>query len=242
MHKEFHKWWSSNLDKEMDVVVYGHYGFSLLMFPTAGEDYLEYERCQLIDSISHFINSGKCKVFSINSINGESWLRKNLSIEQKAIRHQQYNKYVIEEVVPFIFNHCNGHVPIITTGASLGAFLAANIFFQRPDLFRGVIAMSGSYNLKYYARGYYDENVFRNSPEDYLSNWNDEKMLNEIRKGKIVIAAGRGDYEDPTASKRLSKVLSSKGIPHKLDLWGEDMPHDWPTWHKMLPYFLGTDF
>ena len=74
MHREIHRWRSPRLDKDMEVAVYGHYGFALLMFPTAAADYLEYERFQVIESIAPFIDAGKVKVFSINSINSESWL------------------------------------------------------------------------------------------------------------------------------------------------------------------------
>ena len=89
MRREIHKWWSPNLNKEMEIVVYGHYGYALLMFPTAAADYLEYERFQLIDSIAPFINDGKLKAFSVNSINSESWLNNNMHPSHKAIRHQQ---------------------------------------------------------------------------------------------------------------------------------------------------------
>ncbi|HMU43911.1 MAG TPA: alpha/beta hydrolase-fold protein [Ignavibacteriaceae bacterium] len=238
MHREIHKWWSPNLNKEMEIVVYGHYGYALLMFPTAAADYLEYERFNLIDTIADFINKGEVKAFSINSINNESWLNRNMHPEHKAIRHQQYNKYVEEEVVPFIINHCRGYVPIVNTGASLGALHAANMFFRRPDLFAGVIAMSGSYNLKDYTKGYYDTNCYFNSPVDYLTNLADENILSNLRNRSIIIASGQGDYENPNASKELSNILNSKGIKHWLDLWGYDMPHDWPTWRKMLPHFL----
>jgi esterase/lipase superfamily enzyme len=156
----------------------------------------------------------------------------------KAIRHQQYNRYIVEEVVPFIHNHSKGLVPIITTGASLGALHAANSFFRRPDIFSGTIAMSGSYDLKSYSKGFYDDNVYFNSPVDYLPHWGDNYMLEKMRKGKIIIASGQGDYEDPNASRRLSDILHSKGVNHWLDLWGHDMKHDWPTWRQMLPFFL----
>jgi len=238
MHREIHKWWSPNLNKEMEIVVYGHYGYALLMFPTAAADYLEYERFNLIDTIADFINKGEVKAFSINSINNESWLNRNMHPQHKAIRHQQYNKYVEEEVVPFITNHCKSYVPIINTGASLGALHAANMFFRRPDLFAGVIAMSGSYNLKDYTKWYYDTNCYFNSPVDYLTNLTDENVLSKLRNRSIIIASGQGDYENPDASKNLSNILNSKEIKHWLDLWGYDMPHDWPTWRKMLPHFL----
>lgn len=242
MKREIHKWWSPRLQKDMEIVVYGHYGFALLMFPTAAADFLEYERFHLIDTIAPLIDQGKFKVFSINSINNESWLNNNMHPADKAFRHQLYNGYITEEVVPFIYNHCLGRVPIITTGASLGAFHAANTFFRRPDIFNGVVAMSGSYNLKDYTKGYYDSNVYFNSPIDYLPRWNDEFMFSRMREGRIIIASGQGAYEDPDASRQLSQILFSKGVPHILDIWGHDMPHDWPTWRKMLPYFMSTKF
>lgn len=240
MKREIHKWWSPNLNKDMEIAVYGHFGYALLMFPTAAADYLEYERFQLIDAIAPHINDGKIKAFSINSINNESWLNRNMDPSHKAIRHQQFNQYVTEEVVPFIKHHCSDTVPIVTTGASLGALHAANSFFRRGDVFAGTIAMSGNYDLKYYTDGFYDDNCYFNSPVDYLPKWNDENILNMLRHKSIIIASGQGSYEDPDASRRLSDILNSKGIEHWLDLWGYDMPHDWPTWRKMLPYFLGN--
>lgn len=240
MRREIHKWWSPNLNKEMEIVVYGHYGYALLMFPTAAADYLEYERFQLIDSIAPFINDGKLKAFSVNSINSESWLNSNMHPSHKAIRHQQYNQYITEEVTPFIRQLGSSSVPIVTTGASLGALHAANIFLRNPYVFAGTIAMSGNYDLKSYTDGYYDDNCYFNSPVDYLPHWNDENILNMLRHKSIIIASGQGSYEDPDASRKLSDILNAKGIQHWLDLWGHDMPHDWPTWRDMLPYFLGS--
>ena len=240
MRREIHKWWSPNLNKEMEIVVYGHYGYALLMFPTAAADYLEYERFQLIDSIAPFINDGKLKAFSVNSINSESWLNSNMHPSHKAIRHQQYNQYITEEVTPFIRQLGSSSIPIITTGASLGALHAANLFLRNPYIFAGTVAMSGNYDLKTYTNGYYDDNCYFNSPVDYLPRWNDENILNMLRHKSIIIASGQGSYEDPDASRKLSDILNAKGIQHWLDLWGHDVPHDWPTWRDMLPYFFGS--
>jgi esterase/lipase superfamily enzyme len=226
----------------MEIAVYGHWGFALLMFPTAAADFLEYERFQLIDSIAWAVDEGKCKAFSINSINQESWLNDHMHPHDKAVRHQQYNQYIVEEVIPFIKSHCQGDVMIITTGASLGAFHAANTFFRLPHMVHGTIAMSGSYDLKQYTRGYWDDNVYFNSPVHYLENLTDHETLERLRRGRIHIVTGQGDYESPDESRRLSHMLHVKSIPHELDLWGHDMPHDWPTWRKMLPHYLGTRF
>ena len=144
----------------------------------------------------------------------------------------------MDEVVPYINEYCGGSVPIITSGASFGAFHAANTFFRRPEMFAGVVAMSGFYDLKIYSGKYFDDNVYFNSPVDYLSNLTDEKILSHMRNKNIIIACGQGENEDPEASKRLSHILNTKGIRNWLDLWGHDMVHDWSTWCKMLPYFL----
>ena len=161
----------------------------------------------------------------------------------KSIRHRHFNEYVIHEIVPFIRHHTSSDTPIITCGASLGALHAANLYFKRPDLFAGTIAMSGVYDLTTYTKGYFDDDVYFNSPVAYLPNLDDHHWLPMLRQSNhIHILSGSGSYEDPEASRRLSGILNAKGIPHELDIWGHDMPHDWPTWLKMLPYYLESRF
>ena len=154
MHRSITSWFSPSLQKEMPIVSYGSYGFSLLLVPTAGADYLEYERFQLIDHLAPYINAGKLKVFSIDSINKESWLNNGMIGEHKAIRHNQFNEYIYNEVIPFIKNSTSWNTPIITCGASLGALHSMNLFLRRPDLINGVIAMSGVYDLTEYTKGF----------------------------------------------------------------------------------------
>jgi esterase/lipase superfamily enzyme len=242
MHREINSWYSPALDKEMPIVTYGNYGFALLLIPTAAADYLEYERFQMMEHMAPLINEGKVKVFSINSINTESWLNNEMEPSHKAIRHNQFNEYVFNEVIPFIKNSTSYDTPIITSGASFGALHAMNLFLKRPDLINGVISMSGVYDLTEYTKGFYDDQVYYNSPIHYIPNLTEHYLLEQHRNGKIIIATGSGDYEDPEANRRFSGVLHSKSIPHELDIWGEDIKHDWPTWRKMLPHFVGSRF
>lgn len=242
MIREIHQWFSPALQKEMPIAVYGHYGFALLMIPTAAADYLEYERFELIHQLAPMIDAGKIKVFSINSINTESWMNKGMEGAHKAIRQNQFNEYIFNEAVPFIRNFTSNETPIITTGASFGALHAMNVFLKRPDLFNGVIAMSGVYDLMEYTDGYYDDQVYFNSPIHYIPNLTDHETLEKIRTGKMIIASGSGSHEDPEANRRFSGVLHSKSIPHDLEIWADDIHHDWPTWRKMLPYFIDAKF
>jgi esterase/lipase superfamily enzyme len=243
LKKEITSWFSPALQKEMPIAIYGDYGFALLLIPTAAADYLEYERFQLIESLAPFINGGKVKVFSINSINNESWMNKNMLGEHKAIRQNQFNEYVHNEVIPFIKNNTSTETPIITCGASFGALHSMNLFLKRPDLINGVIAMSGVYNLMEYTDGFYDEQVYFNSPAHYIPNLSDHTILQQIRLSKhIHLLSGSGSHEDPNAAKSFASLLYNKGIVYELDVWGTDWKHDWPTWRAMLPVYLDTRF
>jgi len=243
MERQLHSWYSHRLSKDMPVAVYGHYGFALLLVPTAAADYLEYERFQLIDTLAHFVNNGKVKIFSINSINNESWMNNHMDPRHKMVRHQQFNEYVYEEVIPFVRNQTSHDTPIIICGASFGALHSMNLFLKRPDLLQGVMAMSGVYDLTEYTKGYYDEDVYFHSPQHYVPNLTDHYILEQIRSTHhFHIFTGSGAYEDPAASGRFAKILYDKGINYELDVWGTEWPHDWNTWRAVLPHYLGTRF
>ena len=150
-----------------------------------------------------------------------------------------YSRYVEDEVVPHIRRTCgDGNARIITAGASFGGFHAANQFFRRPDLFGGMIGMSAFYDLApSYFKGYSDDNCYFNNPAWFVPNMSGS-LLDLARDSRIILASGRGAYEAPECSERFAETLSSKGIPHWLDMWGADVNHDWPWWRRMLPYHL----
>src|SRR5215510_6602047 len=219
MERTLYSWHSPSLNKEMPISIYGHYGFALLLVPTAAADYLEYERFQLIDQIKPFIDAGKLKVYSVDSINNESWLNNNMNPRDKAIRHQQWNSYVFNEVIPFIRTNSSNETMIYTCGASFGALHSMNLFLKRPDIINGVIAMSGVYDLTEYTKGHYDDDVYFNSPMHYMPNLTDHNILEQIRRsGHIHILTGSGDHEDPGANGRFGKILYDKGIWYELDI------------------------
>ena len=212
MQRDITSWFSPALQKEMPIANYGHYGFAVLLIPTAAADYLEYERFQMMDALRPLVDAGKVKIFSINSINNESWLNNNMLPEHKAIRHNQFNEYVFNEVIPFIRNTTSNETFVYTCGASFGALHAMNLFLKKPDLINGTISMSGVYDLTEYTKGYWDEQVYFNSPIHYIPNLTDQWYLDKIRASHhIHIHTGSGAYEDPEANRRFSQVLWDKG-------------------------------
>lgn len=243
MERQINNWYSPSLRKEMPIAKYGYGGFVLLMIPTAAADYLEYERFSLIDYLLPYLDAGKLQIFSIDSVNKESWMNYEMLPEHRAIRHNQFNHYVFDEVVPYVRNNTGPDNYIFTCGASFGAFHSMNLFLKRPDIINGAIGMSGVYDLTEYTRGFWDDQVYFNSPMHYIPNLTDPWYLDKIKASQhIHIYSGSGAHEDPDANRRFSDVLVSKGINNDLGIWGTDINHDWPTWRAMLPHIIASRF
>lgn len=245
MRRELTSWYSERLFREMPLAAYGHYGPPVLMLPTAAADFLEYERFQLIDSISWFLEHGKAKAYSVDSVNKLALLNDHASPLEKLSWLRRYDGYLTEEVLPLIRHDCGGgDVKPILFGISLGAYLAANTFFRHPDKFGGCILISGSYDVRNFFNGFYNEDLYFNNPIDYLAQMHDGYNLPILRHGgrRIIIFTGQGDYEDPARARQLAGILGAKGIPHWLDVWGHDVNHDWPWWRKCVPGYFGQLF
>lgn len=241
MNIEYHKWWSPNLGQDMELKVYGYFGKPLLVFPAQGGRFFDYENFQMIDAISGFIEGGKIKVFTVDSIDNQSWANWGAHPADRARRHEDYDRYIMDEVVPFISQHCNNaDQRYMTTGCSMGAYHAGNFFFRHPDVFDTMIAISGLFQLKIFIGDYSDDLVYFNSPLYYLPNMDDPWYLDRYRHSNIIVGVGQGAWEDAMLSDAyaLRGILEAKQIPHWIDIWGHDVNHDWPWWRKMMPYFL----
>ena len=130
----------------------------------------------------------------------------------------------MEEVMPLIRDECGQDAKPLTTGASLGAFLAANCYFKHPDQFRGTIAMSGSYDVRSYLKNYYDDNVYFNNPIQYVGNLNDDYHLPLLQKAdSIVIVTGQGAFEAPERSSNSPAFCTQKAFRICCELWGQTL-------------------
>ena len=58
----------------------------------------------------------------------------------------------------------------------------------------------------------------------------------------LLLVCGQGQWEDTTGALEqhaaLRAQLGEKGIRHELDLWGHDVPHDWPSWRPQIAHHL----
>jgi esterase/lipase superfamily enzyme len=243
MNVERHGWYSHRLGREMGVLVYGHYGLPIVVFPTSGGDEREYEGQGMISALAHHIDGGRVKIFCVNSVNNESWYNNQAHPRHRSYVQAMYDAYMAFEVAPFVRDNCRtAEIPITTSGSSFGAYHAANTVLKHPDLFRRCLALSGVYDIRRFMNGDYDDNFYFNNPVDYMANLTDEYLLHHLRQADIHLATGSGPYEDSGPTRRLSEVLRSRGVPHSLDDWGPEGGHDWPYWKRQMDLYIGRLF
>src|SRR5450759_16338 len=181
MRREVHRWYSGRLGRELGVVVHGHWGPPMIMFPTSGGDEAEYERQSLIGAISEFIDAGKVKAFCVNMNHGDSFANRGAHPFHRSWMQRQYDEYIRHEVIPFARQHCQSpDAAVWTMGASLGAYHAANTLFKYPDIVKRCYALSGVYDMKGFMDGAYDDNFYFNNPVDYLANMSDQGVLRQL--------------------------------------------------------------
>ena len=236
--KHTFRWYSPNVEQEVQLVRWGTYGQPVLLFPTAGGDAEEVERFHLIGVLMPLIESGRIKVYSIDSIAGKAWISKQHSAEFCSLLQNRFDTLVYDEIVPLIRDDCaSPDIEIITAGASIGAFNAVATICRHPDVFRLAIAMSGTYDLSKYLEGRFIQDFYFASPLHFLPGL-EGPLLETLRKRLILLPSGEGDFEDIGESWRMAAVLGEKGIPNRVDPWGTEWRHDWVTWRVMLPKYL----
>ncbi len=242
MNREYHKWFSPNLNRDMELLVFGHAGARVLVFPTRKGRFFDYEDFGLVGALSNQLENGLLQLFCVDSIDRESVYNKYIPPQERILRHQQYEQYVLNEVLP-LSRLKNPQPFMISHGCSLGAYHAVNIAFRHPQWFGKVVALSGRYDLSAPVaefRGlfddYYDEDIYYNNPNHFLPNLDDDCLLNYLRRMQIVMTVGN---EDPFLGSNvaLSEALWTKQVPHELHVW-EGRAHRADDWQKMVQLYL----
>jgi esterase/lipase superfamily enzyme len=239
VHVEDRLWFSPALGHDMALRVYGHDGRPVIAFPSQEGRYWDFENWGMVDACAGFIESGRMRIVAVDGIDWQTWANWDAHPGDRARRHEDYDRYLVTEVVPFI-RDLTGRETAWVTGASMGGYHSANALFRHPDLFDGLIAMSGLYQLRMFVGEHVDDAVYFNSPLLFLPNLGDPWHLDRLRAARIAIVVGQGAWEEEMIAdtRALEEVLRAKGIPAIVDYWGHDVNHDWPWWRRMLPHYL----
>lgn len=217
------------------MLVFGHAGYPVILFPTSKARYYENKDFKLVDSAIPLIEAGKIKIYCPDGIDSKSWYNYSIHPADRVKTHIAYENVLVNDIIPMA-KHETGFSKVAAAGCSFGGYHAANLAFRHPDLVGYMMSMSGAFDIKQFIYGYYDDNCYFNNPPDYLPNLNDHWHLSHLRTMGIVLGTGEWDM-CLDENIRLSNILNQKGVRHWLDVRA-GTGHDWPWWREMFPQYL----
>ncbi|NJL28170.1 MAG: esterase [Thermoanaerobaculia bacterium] len=236
---------SPSMGRKVHVWAYGHWGAPVLVFPTAAGFAHEWERQGMVETLAPLIYGGKIKLYCPESNVAEAWTRRDSDPEWRIQRHKAYEEFVVSTLVAAIRADCNSpQIKIATTGASLGAFYAANIALKYPETFHYALCMSGRYEMSHFADGHDSLDVYFNNPLAYVGRLNGESLERIRRNTHLTLVCGQGMWEEGCIEEThaLANLLAAKEISHHRDIWGHDVSHDWIWWKRQAFYHLRRTF
>jgi len=218
------------------VIVHGHYGRPVLVFSSEAGSAQDAESNGLVGAVGELLEAGRLKLYCIDSHDAASWSASHKPVEERAKEHERFDSWIMSTLVPFIADDCGGGpVELAATGISMGATHALNITLRHAETFVLALCFSGNYDPAS-MRGWGERGLatYFTNPADYVPNLGGEHLDWLRQRVSILLVCGQGQWEDTTgaleSSKRMAGLLAEKGISHELDLWGYDVPHDWPSW------------
>ena len=236
MNREYHRWWSPSLRRDMELLIFGHSGARVLVFPTSQGKYYEWEDRGMTSLLSHQINMGWLQLYCVDSIDAESWYSYWAHPGGRAYRQTEYYNYLIGEVLP-LSRQKNNNPYLITTGASLGGYHAMTFGLKYPFDVNRILSMSGMFDIRIFTGGWSDDNVYFNNPVQFIPNEHDYWRLSAMRNQDIIMAVGKDD-RFIQANRDMSSILWNKGIGNALREW-DGWAHDWQYWEKMVTLYIG---
>jgi len=225
------------------VVGYGHWGRPVLVFPSEQGRAYDFAGNGMVGAVADLIEAGRVKLYCVDSYDAHSWADRGIPLEERARRHGTYESWILDHVVPHISADSGGATEFATLGCSMGAYHALNFACKRADLFPLALCLSGNYDPSaWQSWGERGDATYFNNPADYLGHL-DGDHLNWLRERlSVLLVCGQGQWEGSTgaleSTRHIAGILDSKGIRYELDLWGHDVPHDWPSWRRQLAHHL----
>jgi esterase/lipase superfamily enzyme len=235
MHRAYHRWDSPSLNRPMELLVFGHAGAPVLVFPTSQGRFYEYEDRGMVHALAQHLEQGWIQLICLDSVDAESWYCDWAHPRGRLYRHDQYERYVLDEVLPFVYSQNSNRFTMVH-GCSFGALHAMLFALRHPTYFNRVLAFSGYYDIHRFLEGYHDEEVHYHNPIDIISGLQEGQLAQDIRRLDIIMAIGRTDAA-AASNQQLSDAFWSKNIWHAMRWW-DDWSHDWPYWSKMIQLYI----
>ena len=195
----------------------------------------------MVGALSPLLDAGRAKLYCVDCADEYTWRADDVPLEERARRHGEFERWILEAVAPWIHDDTDGG-EIVVTGASFGAYHAANFALKRADLFPLAISLSGVYDVSVVGWGERGDATYFSNPVDYVAHLHGDHLDWLRSRASLLLVCGQGQWEDTTgaleSTKTFARMLGEKGIRHELDLWGHDVPHDWPSWRAQIAHHL----
>ena len=235
MTRDYHTWNSALLHRPMEMLIFGHAGTPVFVFPTSMGSFFEYEDRGMIGALAGKLDAGELRLFCVQTVDSESFYAQRPPRE-RLVRYLQWERCLLDEMVPFA-KHVTGYETFGTTGCSFGAYHAFTMSLRHPDVFTSCITMGGAFDVTRFLDGYYDPDAYLLCPPHFLPGLDDQWFLDRIRSNKWVLVTGEADI-CRGATEQAAGLLGAKHIPHSLHVWGHGSQHDWPEWTKMAAVYI----
>ncbi len=236
MHRSYHRWFSPTLGRDMELLLFGHHGAPVLVFPTSQGRFYEYEDRGMVGALAEHLEQGWIQLVCVDSVDSESFYCSWAHPGGRIWRHVQYEQYLLNEVIPAVRQH-NDNTFWMTTGCSFGAYHAINLALRHPGIIKRTIGLSGIYDIRSFLDGYSDDNVYFNNPLDYTAHLQDQQQIELLQQQDIILVTGSDDANRWT-NDQLSTNLWRAGVGHAYRVW-DGWSHDWPYWHQMIRTYIG---
>ncbi len=236
MRRQYHRWTASALQRDLEMLHFGHAGRPMLVFPTSMGSFYEYEDRGMVAALADKIEAGALQLFCISTIDTETFYWTDAPPRARVERYLKYEHDLMFDIMPYV-RLVTGETTAGVTGCSFGAYHAFTMALRHPDRFTSCVTMGGAFDIRRFLGSYYDDDVYLLCPPHFLPKLDDPWYLERFRRNKWVLVTGEHDI-CRQATEEAAALLAAKGVPVSLHVWGGGSEHDWPEWLKMARAYV----
>ena len=185
------------------VLSYGHWGRPVIAFPAEAGAAHDWQDNGMIDALGGLLDAGRMKLYCVDSADASTWSDRSITLEERARRHDLYERWLLDAVLPYIGDDSGGRTDAVAIGASMGAFHAANLALRHADRVPVAICLSGNYDPSmWHAWGERGSAAYFHNPVDYVAHLGGDHL--DWLRGHVflVLVVGQGAFEEhPTRAQ-----------------------------------------
>ncbi|TAE48493.1 MAG: esterase, partial [Bacteroidetes bacterium] len=87
MKESYYKWYSPWISRDFQMLVYGHAGYPVVVFPTSMGHYYENKDFKLIESARWYIDQGLIRIYCPDGMDKESWYNRGIHPADRVRTH-----------------------------------------------------------------------------------------------------------------------------------------------------------